>query len=68
MKRLFLNSCLKNYMAVGRLMMPNKSAIMAITNKICMMPVREYTKTPNAHPMSKITAMIYNSEFIINFI
>ena len=66
MKR-FFNSLFKNYIAVGRLIIPNKSAIIAITNSMCMMPVREYTNTPNAHPMSKITAMIYSSEFMIIF-
>jgi hypothetical protein len=48
--------------------MPKIKAIMAITNNMCMMPVAEYRNTPNAHPMSSITAMIYNSEFIVIFL
>jgi hypothetical protein len=41
---------------------------MAITNNTCIMPVAEYKNTPNAHPMSNITAMIYNSEFIVIYL
>ena len=66
MKRLFLLSYFRNYTAVGLLIKPSTRAIMAITNNTCIMPVAEYKNTPNAHPMSKITAMIYNSEFIVN--
>ena len=54
-----------DYIAVGLRMRPKIKAITAITNKTCIMPVAEYKNTPNAHPMSKITAMIYNSEFIV---
>jgi hypothetical protein len=45
--------------------MPRIKAIIAITNKICMMPVAEYKNTPNAQPMSNITAIIYSSEFMV---
>jgi len=64
MKRFFV-LILSIYTAVGLRIMPNSKAIIAITNNICIMPVAEYTNTPNAHPMSNITAMIYNSEFIV---
>ena len=53
------------YTAVGLLIMPRIKAIIAITNKICMMPVAEYKNTPNAQPMSNITAIIYSSEFMM---
>ena len=52
-------------MAVGRLIIPNIKAIIAITNNTCIIPVAEYKNTPNAQPISRITAMIYNSEFIM---
>jgi len=52
-------------MAVGRLVMPNTKAIIAITNNTCIIPVAEYINTPNAHPASKIMAIIYNNEFIV---
>jgi len=48
-------------------MMPNIKAIIAITNNICIMPVAEYMKTPNAQPISRITAIIYSNEFIVLF-
>jgi hypothetical protein len=46
--------------------MASITAITAITNKICTMPVAEYINTPKAHPISNITAIIYNNEFMIN--
>ncbi len=46
------------YTAVGLLIMPKIKAIIAITNKTCIMPVAEYKNTPNAQPMSNITAII----------
>jgi len=53
------------YTAVGLLIMPRIKAIIAITNKTCMIPVAEYRNTPNAQPMSNITAIIYSSEFMV---
>ena len=53
------------YTAVGLLIMPKIKAIIAITNKTCMMPVAEYKNTPNAQPMSNIMAIIYSSEFMM---
>ena len=53
------------YTAVGLLIMPKIKAIIAITNNMCIMPEAAYTNTPNAQPMSSITAMIYNSEFMV---
>jgi hypothetical protein len=41
-------------------------AMIAITNNTCISPAAEYTNTPNAHPMMSITAMIYNSEFMVD--
>ena len=52
-------------MAVGLRIMPNIKAIIAITNNMCIMLPTEYTNTPNAHPISNITAMIYNNEFMV---
>jgi hypothetical protein len=52
-------------MVVGRLIIPNIKAIIAITNNTCIIPVAEYMNTPNAHPIRRITAMIYNNEFIV---
>ena len=46
------------YSAVGLLIIPKIKATIAITNKICIMPVAEYINTPNAQPMSNITAII----------
>jgi len=53
------------YTAVGLLIMPKIKAIIAITNKTCMMPVAEHKNTPNAQPMSNIMAIIYSSEFMM---
>jgi hypothetical protein len=53
-------------MAVGRLITPKMIAIIAMTNNTCISPVTEYTNTPNAHPMMRITAMIYNNEFMVD--
>jgi len=47
-------------------MRPNKSAIIAITNKACIKPVAEYINTPSAHPIIRITAMIYSNDLIVN--
>ena len=68
MKRLLTKPLNAVYIAVGRLIMPKIKAMIAITNRICIMPVAEYKNTPNAQPISKITAMIYNNEFIVNLI
>lgn len=60
-----LLECCINYTAVGLRMMPKIKAIIAITNKTCIMPVAEYKNTPNAQPMSNITAIIYSIEFMV---
>jgi hypothetical protein len=52
-------------MAVGRLITASITAIIAITNKICIMPVAEYINTPNAQPIISITAIIYSNEFMV---
>lgn len=65
MKRLFAINRLPGYIVVGRLIIPNIKAIIAITNNTCIIPVAEYMNTPNAHPIRRITAMIYNNEFIV---
>ncbi len=64
MKRFFYKYFF-TYTAVGLLIMPKIKAIIAITNKTCMMPVAEYRNTPNAQPMSNITAIIYSNEFMM---
>jgi hypothetical protein len=38
--------------------------MMAITNNIWMIPPALYMKKPNTHPITSITAMIYNSDLI----
>jgi hypothetical protein len=53
-------------MAVGRLMMPNNTAIIAITSNTWIKLPTEVKKTPIAQPISRITAIIYSSEFMIN--
>jgi len=40
-------------------------AIIAMTSNIWIKPPAEAIKKPNAHPMSRMTAMIYNSEFMM---
>jgi len=45
--------------------MPNITAIIAMTNNTWIIPPTEYINTPNAHPMMSITAIIYNSEFMM---
>jgi len=37
----------------------------AITSKIWIKPPAEARKKPKAHPIMRITAIIYNSEFMI---
>jgi hypothetical protein len=53
-------------MAVGLLIRPKIIAMMAITNNTCISPPTEYINTPNAHPMMRITATIYNNEFMVD--
>ena len=45
-------------------MIPKIKDMIAITSSTWIMPVAEYINTPKAHPMIRITAMIYNSEFM----
>ena len=52
-------------MAVGLRIMPNIKAIIAITNNMWIIPVAEYINTPNAQPISNITAITYNNEFMV---
>jgi hypothetical protein len=68
MKRLSFLKSLTDYIAVGLLITPKIIAIIAITNNTCIIPVAEYKNTPNAQPISRITATIYNNEFMINVI
>jgi hypothetical protein len=53
-------------MAVGRLISPNMMAIIAITNNTWINPPTEYINTPSAHPITRITATIYNNEFMVD--
>ena len=62
----FLLARLMCYIAVGLLISPNMIAMMAISNNTWISPVTEYTNPPNAHPMMRITATIYNNEFMID--
>ncbi len=43
---------------------PNISAISARTIRIWIIPPTLYTKTPRSHPISKMTAIKYNSPLI----
>jgi hypothetical protein len=53
-------------MAVGLLISPKITAMIAITNSTCISPAAEYTNTPIAHPIIRTTATIYNNEFMVN--
>ena len=50
---------------MGLLIKPSNNMIIAITNNACIKPVAEYINTPNAHPIIRITAMIYNNDLIV---
>jgi hypothetical protein len=52
-------------MAVGLLIKPNNNEITAITSNTWIIPPAEYIKNPKAHPIIRITAIIYNSEFML---
>jgi hypothetical protein len=52
-------------MAVGLLITPNNNEIIAITSNTWMIPPAEYMKKPKAHPIIRITAIIYNNEFMV---
>jgi hypothetical protein len=45
--------------------MPNKKAIIAITSNTCIRLPTVVKKKPIAHPITRITAIIYNNEFMI---
>jgi hypothetical protein len=45
--------------------MPNKNAITAITNSTCIRLPAAVKNTPIAQPIMRMTAMIYNNEFIV---
>jgi len=45
-------------------MNPNINEMIAITSNTCIIPVAEYINTPKAHPIIRITATIYNNEFM----
>jgi hypothetical protein len=46
------------------LITPNNNAIIAITNSMCINPGAWYAKTPIAHPMTSITAIMYSKLLI----
>jgi hypothetical protein len=54
------------YIAVGLRMTPNKNAITAITNSTCIRLPAAVKNTPIAQPMMRITAIIYNNEFMVD--
>jgi hypothetical protein len=61
-----VNLCFQqHYIAVDRLITPNRSAIIAITSKMWIRLPTDVRNTPIAHPIIRMTAMIYKSEFII---
>jgi hypothetical protein len=53
------------YIAVGLRIRPNTTAITAITSNTCIRLPTAVKKKPIAQPITRITAIIYNSEFII---
>jgi hypothetical protein len=40
---------------------PNRSEMIASTNRICISPLNEATKKPKNHPITRITAIRYNN-------
>jgi hypothetical protein len=63
----YLKSILSIYLVytVPRLIKPSNSEIIAITSKTCMMLPACHTNAPNNHPITKITAMMYNNDLMI---
>jgi hypothetical protein len=53
------------YTAVGLLIKPNITAITAITNNTCIRLPAAAKKNPIAQPITRITAIIYSSEFMV---
>jgi hypothetical protein len=51
---------------LGLLMNPSINEIMAITSNTWINPVAEYKNTPNAHPIIRITATIYNNDLMVD--
>ena len=43
----------------------NKTAITAMTNRICMIAPALYAKNPTAQKITKITATVYNKSLIL---
>jgi hypothetical protein len=65
-RQLLTNLCFQQfYIAVDRLIKPNRSAIMAITSKMWIRLPTDVKNTPIAHPIIRMTAIIYRSEFMI---
>ena len=65
----FIRACNKaiyNYTAVGLRIMPNIIAITAITNNTCIRLPAAIKNTPIAQPIIRITAIMYNNEFMIS--
>jgi len=48
-------------------MSPSNIAITAMTNKIWINPPTVVKKNPTTHAITRITATIYNNEFMIDF-
>ncbi len=53
-----------NQMDVLPLISLSKTAITAITSKICIIPGALYAKYPTAQPITRIIAIMYNRPFI----
>jgi hypothetical protein len=62
----WLNVCENLYIAVGRLIRPSSSDITAMTSSIWIKPPTVVKKKPIAHPITRMTAMMYNNEFMID--
>jgi len=56
---------LNNYTAVGLRIIPNMTAIIAITNNTCIKLPTAVKNTPIAQPIISITAITYNNEFMV---
>ena len=50
------------------LITPSNKAIIAITSKMCIKPPAWLTKNPKIHPITRITAIMYNKLLMMLFV
>ncbi|OOQ58513.1 hypothetical protein BC343_07550 [Mucilaginibacter pedocola] len=53
------------YIAVGLRIIPSITAITASTSNIFINPPTVVKKKPTAQPITRMTAMVYNNEFMV---